>query len=129
MHQTFRGSSSTPRQNKGHPAITLSNNNRITLCSYYVQLSSTQCQQLRTLVHNVNKVKGSLDVTITASITSQFRDLYSIYCSYINILTGNINFQGKVYMDICMIILCIVVLFDKYLRTIELSCPEDGHFL
>ena len=36
--QTFRGSSSTPRQNKGHHAITRSINNRITLCSYHVQL-------------------------------------------------------------------------------------------
>ena len=81
-----------------------------------------------TFVHNVNKIKALLDVTITASITLQFRDLYSIYCSYINILTGNINFQGKVYMDIYVIILYVVVLFDKYLRTTELSSPDDGHF-
>ena len=66
-----------------HPAITLSTNNRITLCSYYVQLSTTLCEQLHTIVENVmylffncpkitlHKDKASLRVTITASITLQ----------------------------------------------------------
>ena len=47
---TFRGSSKTPRSGRLgfvfleiHPAITLCTNNRITLCSYSVQLSTTLC--------------------------------------------------------------------------------------
>ena len=38
------------------PAITLSTNNRITLCSYYVQLSATLREQLRTSVDNVMRL-------------------------------------------------------------------------
>ena len=40
--QTFSSSSTTPKFFfKIHPAITLSMNNRITLCNFYVQLSTT----------------------------------------------------------------------------------------
>ena len=38
---------------RNSPPITLSMNNRITLYSYYVQLSATPCRQLRTMVDNV----------------------------------------------------------------------------
>ena len=33
-----------------HPAIKLSTNKRITLCSYYIQLSATLCEQLRSAI-------------------------------------------------------------------------------
>ena len=36
-----------------YPAVTLSLNNRITLCNYYLQFSATICKQLRTIIHNV----------------------------------------------------------------------------
>ena len=70
--------------------------------NYPLQLLRTivrNAMPIITLVHNVNNVKASPDVIITANITSQFRDLYSIYCSYINMLTGKTNYQRKTYMD------------------------------
>ena len=39
-----------------HPAITLSTNNEITLCSYYVKLSATLCEQLHTLVASAMRI-------------------------------------------------------------------------
>ena len=36
-----------------HPAVIRSTNNRIILCSYYVQLFATLCEQERMFVHNV----------------------------------------------------------------------------
>ena len=69
---------------KNSPHYYISMNNRITLCCFYVQLFSTQCERSRTTVHNVNclffrlskvtsyKGKASLHVIITVSITSTF---------------------------------------------------------
>ena len=101
--QAFRGSSTSPRSGRLdffffeiQPAITLSTNNRITHCSYYVQLSATLREQLRTIVDNVRRLfsivhsdviyegKASLHVNVTASITSQSRE----------ILTGSTKYQG-----------------------------------
>ena len=39
-----------------HPAVTLSTNSRITLCSYYVHMSATLSEQLRTIVDNVMRM-------------------------------------------------------------------------
>ena len=39
-----------------HPVITLSTNNGITLCSYYVQLPATLREQFRTTVDNVTRL-------------------------------------------------------------------------
>ena len=54
---TVRGSSITPVLFIFviHPAITISTNNRITLCSYYVQLSAT-ILRLRPIVDNVMRL-------------------------------------------------------------------------
>ena len=56
-YQTFRGSTMTPRPGrlsliffKIHPPVPFSMNNQITLCSYYVQLSTILCEQLHTIV-------------------------------------------------------------------------------
>ena len=57
--QTFRGSPTTTRSgllgffSEIHPTITLSMNNRVTLCSYCKQLSTVLCEQLRILVDNI----------------------------------------------------------------------------
>lgn len=61
-----------------HPAITLSTNNRITLCSYFLQLCATLCEQLHAIVHKVKRffyefsklrnAMASLHVTITACL-------------------------------------------------------------
>ena len=72
-----------------YPVVTLFMNNQITLCSYYVQLFATLCEQLRTIVHNVMRLfftivrsyvvqgQGVARCTVAASITSQFRELLS----------------------------------------------------
>ena len=56
--QTFWFSSTTQRRNRysfivflNSPAFTLSMKYRITLCSYYVQLPATLCEQRRAIVH------------------------------------------------------------------------------
>ena len=70
-----------------HPAITLSMNNRITLCSYYAQLSTNIYVQLLTTSTSFltsYKGKASVDVIITNSIMSRFRE----------ILSGNTKYQG-----------------------------------
>ena len=81
------------------PAITLSTNNQITLCSRYVPHHATLREQLRTIVDSamcrfffssevtLSKGKASLDVIITASITSPSYEA-------INILTVNTKHQG-----------------------------------
>ena len=65
-----------------HPAVTRSTNNRITCCSYYVQLYASQCEQTRAIVDNVMRLffdcpskVTSLQFNITASITSRFLEL------------------------------------------------------
>ena len=105
-----------------HPSITLFTNNQIKLCSYYIQLSATLCEQLHTIVESVCSCchigKASVHVIITASITSQFQEP-------INILTGSIVYQctdgyfcdNVVYSDI-----------SQSLTNTKLSRPEDGHF-
>ena len=91
--QTFRGSSPTSRSGRHslffliHPAITLSMNNRITLCSYYAQLSTNIYVQLLTTSKSFltsHKGKASVDVIITDSIMSRFRE----------ILSGSTKYQG-----------------------------------
>ena len=105
LRQAFRCSSTTPRSGRQYlllfcfkiqPAITLSTNNRITHYIYYMQLSATLREQLRTIVDNVMRLfsivhsyviyegKASLHVNVTASITSQSRE----------ILTGRTKYQG-----------------------------------
>ena len=51
--QTFRGSSTVPQIFKIHPTIAVTTNGQITLCSYYVQLSTMLFEQLCTIVDNV----------------------------------------------------------------------------
>ena len=75
-----------------HPVITLAANNRNNLCSYYVQLSATLREQLRTIVDNImrlltyviHKDMTSLHVATTASVASQSRE----------ILPGSTTHQG-----------------------------------
>ena len=87
--QTFRVSSTTPRFFffEIHRPITVSMNNRSTLCSYYVSFSATLCEQLRTTVQQhayflrlsevtQHKDKTSLDVDIFA-IMMRILKLYS----------------------------------------------------
>ena len=59
------------------PTNTLSMNDQITLFSYYVELSATLCEQLRTIIHKVmhlfydcSKLQGQ-GIDMTARITSQ----------------------------------------------------------
>ena len=58
LHLRHSGSSPVSRVDffEIHPATTLSMNNLITICSYYVQLSATLCQHLRTIIHNVMRL-------------------------------------------------------------------------
>ena len=92
--QTFKGSCTTPRSGRLsfifieiHTTITLSTNNRITLCSHYVQLSATLGEQLRTIVNNVMRLFFSEDTLYVASSTSQFQKPISIWI-------GNTMYQG-----------------------------------
>ena len=62
-----------------HPAITLSTNNRITLCGYYVQLSATLREKLRTFVANI----------------------FWSFCLYVTSYKGNTRYyNGQCYVEI-----------------------------
>ena len=90
--QTFRDSSTIPRSGRlswsffqNSPAITLSTNNRISLCSYYIQLSATLLVHLCTIVGNVVRLsfecpkllntKTRRRYTLLLLPTSQIREL------------------------------------------------------
>ena len=97
-----------------HPDITPSTNNRMTICSYYVQLSATLCEQLCTIVDNIMRLflqlsqakgKALLDITITASSMLYFRD----------ILTGS----TKAYMDIS-----VITFFNIVIVTVTYDVPS-----
>ena len=108
-HQTFRRSSVTPGRKRKlfleiHPIITFSMNNQITHRSYYVELFTTLCEKLCTIICNAknllyycSKLRNPLlDTTKTASTVTISRVGFH---EAINMLTGSTKYQDGYFCD------------------------------